>query len=173
MSYQLVDTFNLYSDKSIQIYILVDIINYGDVMPHKCTKCEQVFDDGAAAILNGCPNCGWNKFLYVQKETPKEVLDKSDIDSQEGDDTSKSSTPAEEFIDEIDQILGVDVKKKYVSSEDDDKVESVKILGPGSYELNLDSLLTRKEIVMAIKEDGSYALHLPSVFQEKGKKKKK
>ncbi|MBU4077915.1 MAG: Zn-ribbon domain-containing protein, partial [Euryarchaeota archaeon] len=37
-------------------------------MPHKCTRCEGVFRDGAAIILNGCPKCGWNKFLYVRDE---------------------------------------------------------------------------------------------------------
>ncbi|AEH60178.1 Protein of unknown function DUF2072, Zinc-ribbon [Methanosalsum zhilinae DSM 4017] len=140
-------------------------------MPHKCTRCEQIFDDGAAAILNGCPNCGWNKFLYVQKETQKESSENlpEKIDTEGNQET----TPAERFINEVDQILGVDVTKRNISSEmEGEKVESVKILGPGSYELNLDSLLNRKEIIMAIKEDGSYALHLPSVFDEKKKKQK-
>ena len=39
-------------------------------MPHKCTRCENIFKDGAAIILNGCPKCGWNKFLYVRDESP-------------------------------------------------------------------------------------------------------
>ena len=39
-------------------------------MPHKCTRCESIFKDGAAIILNGCPKCGWNKFLYVRDESP-------------------------------------------------------------------------------------------------------
>lgn len=47
------------------------------------------------------------------------------------------------------------------------RVESVRILSPGSYELNLESLLERDEIVMALKEDGTYLVHLPSVFQKK------
>ncbi|MEZ5334156.1 MAG: Zn-ribbon containing protein [Methanolobus sp.] len=27
-------------------------------MPHKCTRCESIFVDGASVILSGCPNCG-------------------------------------------------------------------------------------------------------------------
>lgn len=47
------------------------------------------------------------------------------------------------------------------------RVESIRILSPGQYELNLESLLERKEIVMALKEDGTYIVHLPSVFKQK------
>lgn len=48
-----------------------------------------------------------------------------------------------------------------------EKIESVKIHKPGIYELNLDALLERKEIIMAIKETGSYVVHLPSLFAKK------
>ena len=77
------------------------------------------------------------------------------------------------MIKEIDEIIGIEKQERSVIEEDGDRVESVRILGPGSYELNLDSLLQRKEIIMAIKEDGTYALHLPSVFKSERKEKKK
>lgn len=42
-------------------------------MPHMCTRCRSVFDDGMD-VLEGCPVCGWNKFLFVKsKEKIKEV----------------------------------------------------------------------------------------------------
>ena len=155
-------------------------------MPHKCTRCESIFIDGASVILSGCPNCGWNKFLYVSEEEAAGPVAKGaegteseekhtiiDETSHEGD--SKKSS--ENIIREIDDILGVEKKPPRVIEEEGERVESVRILGPGSYELNLDSLLDRKEIVMAIKEDGTYALHLGSVFKDnkdkKDKKKKK
>ena len=151
-------------------------------MPHKCTRCESVFEDGAAVILDGCPNCGWNKFLYVGSMEPAPSA--SDVDSKDSDieiiDETKTTTedavaserkPAEKFIREIDEILGIDHQERSVTEDDGKRVESVRILGPGSYELNLDSLLGRKEIVMAIKEDGTYAVDLPSVFRRDKKDK--
>jgi predicted nucleic acid-binding Zn-ribbon protein len=140
-------------------------------MPHKCTKCESIFRDGAAIILNGCPKCGWNKFLYVKDEhTPADW---------EKPGTSAGSIPeaASKFIKEVDDLLGnkqpelkPKLELKEVKAKPDeigDRVESVRILSPGSYELNLESLLEREEIVMALKEDGTYIVHLPSVFQKK------
>lgn len=138
-------------------------------MPHKCTRCEGIFRDGAAIILNGCPKCGWNKFLYVRDEAALTSGQTEIIDE-------KSIPPAASaFIKEVDELLGnthahpetkvsgVEKKKEEIG----DRVESVRILSPGSYELNLDSIMKRDEIVMALKEDGTYIVHLPSVFQKK------
>ncbi|MCX9012374.1 MAG: Zn-ribbon domain-containing protein [Candidatus Methanoperedens sp.] len=137
-------------------------------MPHKCTKCESVFRDGAAIILNGCPKCGWNKFLYVRDDAPAHA---------EKAGTHEGSIPpaASRFIKEVDELLAkkpttsepVKTKDETKPEEVGDRVESVRILSPGSYELNLDSIMKRDEIVMALKEDGTYIVHLPSVFQKK------
>ncbi len=133
-------------------------------MPHKCTRCENVFKDGAAIILNGCPKCGWNKFLYVKDaQEPQEKIRQAEA----------IPPAASKFIKEVDELLGnktqpeskVAAEKK--PEEIGERVESVRILSPGSYELNLESLLERDEIVMALKEDGTYLVHLPSVFQKK------
>jgi len=81
-------------------------------MPHKCTRCGKIFKEGASEILSGCPGCGWNKFLYVT-----------------GDEASE---PEEVNIDEL--ISKAEVKDREPSKEaDSHKVESVKIVGPGSY----------------------------------------
>jgi len=137
-------------------------------MPHKCTRCEGIFRDGAAIILNGCPKCGWNKFLYVKDEMTQPA-------GSAGKTVDASIPPASQFIKEVDEILGnrpaqpgpkeSKVEKKI--DEVGDRVESVRILSPGSYELNLDSIMKRDEIVMALKEDGTYIVHFPSVFQKK------
>ena len=138
-------------------------------MPHKCTRCENIFRDGAAIILNGCPKCGWNKFLYVKDEaTP--------LPGATGKTGALSISPAASaFIKEVDELIGnkpappeqKGPERKKEKEEIGDRVESVRILSPGSYELNLDSIMKRDEIVMALKEDGSYIVHLPSVFQKK------
>ncbi|MFH1624622.1 MAG: Zn-ribbon domain-containing protein [Pseudomonadota bacterium] len=133
-------------------------------MPHKCTRCGQFFRDGSPEILSGCPSCGWNKFLYVIGEVqaaPKasDALKASDVDEL----ISKVD------IDEKSDVIIEDVK----NTEDYKRIESIKILGPGSYELNIKTLLDRKEIIMALKENGTYVVHLPSIFSKSVKKPKK
>ncbi len=133
-------------------------------MPHKCTRCESIFKDGAAIILNGCPKCGWNKFLYVRGEEPAPQPEKTG-------EAPAIPAAASKFIKEVDELLGTKTEQVTKSEakplEIGERVESVRILSPGSYELNLESLLERDEIVMALKEDGTYLVHLPSIFQKK------
>ncbi|KAF5415338.1 MAG: hypothetical protein C5S48_05945 [Candidatus Methanogaster sp.] len=119
-------------------------------MPHKCTNCEHIFEDGSVDILNGCPNCGWNKFLYVPAKSVTETETETDAE-----DTDAGMLPDK-----------VEAEKEAVP---DMEVESIRIIEKGSYELNLESLLEREEIILSMKEDGRYLVHLPSVF-EKGKK---
>lgn len=138
-------------------------------MPHKCTRCEHIFEDGDSVILTGCPNCGWNKFLYVGSADAKASGEEIEPEVSDIVDETKDTTPSEKLITEVDEILGIDKEKSAEKEDEDERVESVRILGPGSYELNLDSLLERKEIIMAIKENGTYAVDLPSVFKKKKK----
>ncbi|MCZ7392898.1 MAG: Zn-ribbon containing protein, partial [Candidatus Methanoperedens sp.] len=104
--------------------------------------------------------------LYVRDITPE---------SQPGKTAQTEAIPsaASKFIKEVDELLGnktepeSKTKSEAKPQEIGERVESVRILSPGSYELNLESLLERDEIVMALKEDGTYLVHLPSVFQKK------
>jgi predicted nucleic acid-binding Zn-ribbon protein len=144
-------------------------------MPHRCTRCGTIFEDGAPVILSGCPNCGWNKFLYVKRELEgSETQARSTLEEQLDLESS-----LDEVVRNIDEALAAEKEnEKQDSTEkergpEEERVESVRILGPGSYEVNLDSLLERKELVMAIREEGSYALHLPSVFKQQKEKQKK
>ncbi|MDH5018752.1 OapC/ArvC family zinc-ribbon domain-containing protein [Halobacterium rubrum] len=41
-------------------------------MPHQCTNCGHVFEDGSKEMLSGCPDCGGNKFQYHPGEVPDE-----------------------------------------------------------------------------------------------------
>lgn len=145
-------------------------------MPHRCTRCGTVFEDGDSVILSGCPSCGWNKFLYVKKESEgsehqgRPALEEQKLDLESSLDEVVRSIDEALAFEKEDRKQEPDTEKK----PEEDRVESVRILGPGSYELNLDSLFERKELVMAIREEGSYALHLPSVFnQQKEKQKEK
>ncbi|CAG1001711.1 hypothetical protein METP2_03324 [Methanosarcinales archaeon] len=144
-------------------------------MPHKCTRCESIFKDGAAIILNGCPKCGWNKFLYVRDDS---LVPGPAAKIETAANTGQISPEASNFIREVDEILGIkeekteltiknEPKAENAAKEVGDRIESIRILSPGQYELNLESLLERKEIVMALKEDGTYIVNLPSVFKKK------
>jgi len=45
-----------------------------------------------------------------------------------------------------------------------DQFESIKILEPGQYELNLMELYNREERIIALREDGQYVIDVPDTW---------
>ena len=47
-----------------------------------------------------------------------------------------------------------------------DQFESIKVLEPGQYELNLMELYDREEYIVALQEDGRYSIQVPETIRE-------
>jgi predicted nucleic acid-binding Zn-ribbon protein len=130
-------------------------------MPHKCTKCGREYKDGSTEILKGCGSCGNKKFLYVKEEQIHEdVLDEKPI-----------SEIAEESKEEILEV--VEPKKGKKEIEMYDRVETIRIVSPGSYELNLEKMAESDERIVSVGKEGSYIIDLMSMTKDEPKKKKK
>lgn len=128
-------------------------------MPHKCTKCGREFEDGSTEILRGCPSCSGKKFLYVREsERHADVLEEKPIEqiakeSRRG--VLEVRTPATKEVELF------------------DRVESIRILGPGSYELNIEKLAKSDEVVVGLGKEGQYIVDIPSMARAERKEKKK
>ncbi len=46
-------------------------------------------------------------------------------------------------------------------------IESIRIIAPGQYEINIEKLLSGEGIVIALQENGRYVIHLPSLLKRK------
>jgi predicted nucleic acid-binding Zn-ribbon protein len=129
-------------------------------MPHKCTKCGREYKDGSTEILRGCASCGGKKFLYVKEaEINKDVLEEKSI--EEIADESK-----EEVLEVVEQPT---TTKKEVEMYD--RVETIRIVSPGSYELNLEKMAQSDERIVSVGTEGSYIIDLMSMAKDAPKKK--
>lgn len=127
-------------------------------MPHKCTKCGREYPDGSTEILKGCASCGGKKFLYVkEEELHKDVLEEKSID--------EIATETKEDVLEV-----VAEPKKEVEMYD--RVETIKIVGPGTYELNIEKMAKGDERIISVGKEGVYNIDLLSFVREDRKKKK-
>lgn len=131
-------------------------------MPHKCTKCGREYKDGSTEILKGCASCGNKKFLYVKEEDiHNDVLEEKTI-SEIADDTKE-------------EVLEVVESRDKKQVEMYDRVETIRIVSPGSYELNLEKMAQSDERIVSVGKEGSYLIDLMSMTKEepKGKHRKK
>ncbi len=138
-------------------------------MPHMCARCKKVFEDGTD-ILNGCPACGGRKFEYIRERgtdtliteamgvrRPPRRMPRQDINEKD------TKGHYEKEVPQIEELRVSKIKPK-TASDDETPIESVRIAEPGRYELNLPTLFSRDELVMALKE-GTYLIDLNSAFR--------
>jgi predicted nucleic acid-binding Zn-ribbon protein len=128
-------------------------------MPHKCTKCGREYKDGSTEILKGCASCGGKKFLYVKEaELHKDILEEKSIE--------------EIAVETKEPVLEVrTIPKKEVEMYD--RVETIRIVGPGTYELNIEKMAKGDERIISIGKEGVYNIDLLSMAKEPKKKSKK
>jgi uncharacterized protein len=129
-------------------------------MPHKCTKCGREYPDGSTEILKGCGSCGGKKFLYVKEaEINKDVLEEKSIEEI-----------AQESKEEVLTVVEPKAKKEV---EMYDRVETIRVVAPGSYELNIQKMAKDDERIVSVGgTEGSYIIDLMSMAKESPKKKR-
>ncbi|MDD3621079.1 MAG: Zn-ribbon domain-containing protein [Methanofollis sp.] len=126
-------------------------------MPHKCTRCGREFEDGSTDILKGCPSCGGKKFLYVREEQRHDdVLEEKSV-----------GEIAEETGEEALEVTG-DVGE---SASGYERVESIRIVGPGTYELNIEKLAQTEDMVVGLGDEGKYMVDILSMGRKPRKRR--
>lgn len=127
-------------------------------MPHKCVKCGREFEDGSTQILKGCPSCNGKKFLYVkEEERHADVLEEKGLE-----------TLIEEKKEIILEVKHIPLKE----TEFYNRIETIRILGPGKYELNIEKLAKSDEMIYGIGKEGKYIVDISSMAKHNKKKKK-
>lgn len=124
-------------------------------MPHQCVRCGTIYQDGSKEILAGC-NCGAKLFFYIKKnkieESKKIVTSLSDDDKQQ---------------------IEKDVLELVDAPEGNEPVildfESIRILKPGKYELDLVSMFKNEPLIYKL-EEGKYVIDLIKTFETQRKK---
>jgi predicted nucleic acid-binding Zn-ribbon protein len=135
-------------------------------MPHKCTKCGREFRDGSTEILKGCTSCGNKKFLYVrEEERNRDMLDEKSIE--------EIAYEKQEQVLEVkpDKVDRAGKKAKFVEMHD--RVETIRILTPGSYELNLEKMAKSDERIVRVNGEGTYRIDLLSMAPKKKRSRRK
>lgn len=125
-------------------------------MPHQCVRCSKMYDDGNTAILHGC-DCGGKLFFYIKKERIAELQKEQPLISKE---------QRLEIEKDVFEMLDLQKEEKPVVLD----LESIRILSPGKYELDLVSLFKGDPVVFKL-EEGKYVIDLAETFERFRRKK--
>jgi predicted nucleic acid-binding Zn-ribbon protein len=118
-------------------------------MPHQCTKCSRIIPVGSKELLNGCKDCKSHFFFYIKDESIAKLKEKV-IKIPEKD------RPTIEK--DIREIIGVTDKDTPVILD----IESIRIIGPGKYEIDVVNLFNKEKLLIYKLEEGKYMIDLDS-----------
>ena len=131
-------------------------------MPHQCTKCGKVYPDASKELLNGC-ECKSKFFYYIRQERIDEI-------KKERDNEVKNLIKELERSDktqiekDIREITGMD-KKENLEKPVILDLESVKVIKPGKFEIDVINLFNKRRPLIYKLEEGKYIIDLAASFK--------
>lgn len=127
-------------------------------MAYRCVHCSAIYPDGADELLSGCTSCNSKFFFYIKDEKLKEII-------SNGLEPDLNVREKKQIEEDVREIAGVKDEETPIFLD----FESIKILKPGKYVLDLQKLFAMDKPRIYKLEDGKYIVDLTSV---KGQDKK-
>jgi len=122
-------------------------------MPHQCVHCGKFIEVGSREILDGCTECKGKFFFYIRDDQIKQLQE------------AKKEVPIE--FDKVDKKQVEEDVRNILKIEDDSKpvildLESIRVLKPGKFEIDIVSLMNRRPIVFKL-EEGKYIIDIEGI----------
>lgn len=127
-------------------------------MPHQCVRCNKFYEDGSNEIIEGC-QCGAKLFFFIRKEK---------LEKMRAVQEQFVALPEEEkkqIEKDVFSVMGVE------EEEQDEPVvldiESIRVVKPGKFELDLVHLFDKKNPIIFKLGEGKYMIDLPETFRRR------
>ena len=118
-------------------------------MPYRCVHCSSTYADESREVLTGC-TCGSKFFFYIKQEKLKE------IEEEIAREPELTMLEKKQMEADVREIAGVDEENKPIFLD----FESVKVMKPGKYLLDLTKLFNKDKPQVYHLEDGKYIIDL-------------
>ena len=122
-------------------------------MPHQCVHCSKIIEAGSKEILEGCSSCGGKFFFYIRDEQVPKIKESREASIPEFDSVDKKKVE-----EDVRSILKIENDAKPVILD----LESIRVLKPGQFEIDIVSLINRRPIVFKL-EEGKYLIDIESL----------
>lgn len=117
-------------------------------MPYRCVHCSSTYADSSQEVLNGCA-CGSKFFFYLKNEKLQQIVQEPEPEL--------SDEEKEHMEEEVREITGLQDKPETPVFLD---FESVRVLKPGKYLIDVEKLFGRNKPHIYQLEDGKYIVDL-------------
>lgn len=125
-------------------------------MPHQCVRCGKLYADGELNVLQGC-SCGAKMFYFLRANKYKEMQElakKKEI---------LSGDQREQIEQDVYDMMGNEIDRDKPVILD---IESIEVLKPGQYNLDLVKLFQGESPLIYKLEDGKYFVDVIESFKK-------
>ena len=123
-------------------------------MPHQCVHCGEMYPAGSKEILEGCKDCGGHFFFYIRDEQLKKARENPiELPEKEKETIEKDIRDMANIEDETVPVI-LDI-------------ESIRVLSPGKYEIDVVNLFNKDRPVIFKVEEGKYIIDLTMMRTDK------
>ena len=117
-------------------------------MPHQCVKCSRIITVGSSEIIAGCQECGGRFFFYIKDEQLKQLKEAPIVEIPEEEKAKVEK--------DIREMAGITDENAPVILD----IESVRVTGPGKFEIDVVNLFKKDMPVIYKLEEGKYIIDL-------------
>ena len=119
-------------------------------MAYKCVHCNAVYADTSNEVMEGCAKCHSKFFFYINEEKLKEITKNKELNPE------LTSSEKKQMEKDVRDIVGVENEEMPVFLD----FESIKIIKPGKYLLDIAKLFSTDKPRIYTLEDGKYIVDL-------------
>lgn len=128
-------------------------------MAHQCVHCGKLYENVSNEVIEGC-SCGSHFFFFI-KEQQYEKLKSANALPIEINEEDKVRIEKD-----VREIIGIDEESPVILD-----FESIRVVGPGKFEIDIVSLFDKKRPLIYKLEEGKYIIDLASLASRiKGKR---
>ncbi|MBU0760651.1 MAG: Zn-ribbon domain-containing protein [Nanoarchaeota archaeon] len=122
-------------------------------MPYKCVHCSKLYEDGSEQVLKGCDGCGRKFFFYIRKDQVDKIRENEELDVE------LDAVEKKQIEQDVREISGFEDEEVPVFLD----FESVKVIRPGKYAVDLGNLFATNKPRVYKLEDGKYIIDLSTI----------
>lgn len=122
-------------------------------MPHQCVHCSKLYPDASPELLKGC-DCGSKFFFYIKAEKYEELKAHGEVEIEfKGADKIQVEK-------DVRDIIGIKEEEPVILD-----LESIRVLKPGKFEIDVVNLLRKDRPIIYKLEEGKYVIDLGNVMR--------
>lgn len=130
---------------------------------HQCVHCNKLYENAAPELLKGC-SCGSRFFFFIKEEQYDKLQREKEMPMKELGKEEKQQIERD-----VRDIIGIKETQPVILD-----FESVKVVKPGKFEIDVVNLFTKKRPLIYKLEEGKYIIDLASSLKvELNRTKKK